>query len=344
MRRSLKLLVSLLLSSVAVATAQSCPPRYVIVNVLDAQGMPISDLTAMNFKASSQGKSLRIPSASFRTDPGVRTVVLLKAKGYGEAGAGRVATAAAAEFISSAAPQAPVSMFAFSSAIEHSFNSSGGRQPMQDWLNSPETAGLTSHKGGSDLHQTLLTILNAMKPAHPGDAIYVITNDLDRLMGLAQETGGPPITSDIAAELQSSGVRLFALKLEVLRRRRWAVILPGDNMMAVPRPPMGSEALADLVRSSGGLGLEWYPSSKSVSFAASYDFDSITQAAIRKSARAFQAAISNFYILTVDPPEGSSALGDWKLEIVDPQGRKRKDVVLAYPGKIGACTALTAGP
>ncbi len=212
---------------------------------------------------------------------------------------------------------------------------------MEDWLNTNQTPS-PSRKGSSDLTQTLLTIVKAMEPARPGDAIYVITGNLDRLFAPTGSKEAPAMTPNLASELQSSGVRLFALVLEVVPRRGWDVVLPDNNMITIPHTPMGSAGLADLIRGSGGLALNWYPSEKSRSFASSLDYDKTTQAAIRESSRGFHAAISSFYVLTVAPPEHSSVPEDWKLEVVDSQGKKLKGVTLAYPGKMGGCA--TAGP
>jgi hypothetical protein len=329
----MRLLLSLVLSLAAVVNAQSCPPRPVIVDVLDAHGSPITNLTSANFIASHKDQPLSISSASFRTDPSVRTVVLLN-----DVARSKIAKAAALEFISTAPPEAPISMFTFSTAIERRFNSSDGRKPMEDWLNGNQNT-TPSHKGSSDLTQTLLTIVKAMEPVHVGDAIYVITGDLDPLFSATGTKEVPAIAPDLARELRSSGVRLFALVLEVVPRTAWNVVLPDDNMIKIPYTPTGSAELANLIRGSGGLALNWYPSEKSRSFASSFDYDDATKAAIRESSRGFQAAISNFYILTVAPPEHSSVPEDWKLEAVNSQGKKLKGITLAYPGKIVGCAA-----
>jgi len=181
-----------------------------------------------------------------------------------------------------------------------------------------------------------------MEPARAGDAIYVITGNFDQLFAATGSKEVPAMAPDLASELQSSGVRLFALVLEVVPRAAWHVVLPDNNMITIPHTPMGPANLADLVRGSGGLSLNWYPSEKSRSFGSSFDYDKTTQAAIRESSRGFQDAISNFYVLTVAPLEHSPVPEDWKLEVVDSQGKKLKGVTLAYPGKIGGCAA--AGP
>lgn len=331
--RPLLLLLVLLvaLSSLAVH-AQSCPPRPVIVGVLDAKGSPITKLTIENFKASHKGQPLSISSVSSRAEPSVRTVVLLSEKA-----SGKIAQSAALEFISTAPPQALVSMFTFSATIERKFNSSGGRKPMEDWLNADRTD--VSRKGLSNLSQSLLMIVKAMEPAHVGDAIYVITSNADRLFfeNLTKEESAT--VAQLETELNSSGVRVFTLILEAIPSLRWDVILPDDNRITTPHSPTGTAAFAELIRVSGGLGLDWYPGSKSVSFGPSFDYDNAMRAAIRESARGFQAVIDNFYVVTVTPPERSSVPEEWKLEAVDSQGKKLKGATLAYPSKIPGCSA-----
>lgn len=229
-------------------------------------------------------------------------------------------------------------MFTFFTSIEQRFDSSAGRQPMVDWLKSSLGPNQPAHKGFSDLAQTLLTIAKAMQPAHPGDAIYVITGNMDRLFLEPRSKEVSAVLPQLASELQSSGIRLFVFFLEMVPRRGWDVIQPDNNMSTIPlSPPEGRAALADLIKGSGGLFLNWYPGTRSVSFGPSYVYNEGTQAAIRELSRGFQTAISNFYVLSVSPAERSPELRDWSLDVVDSQGKKLKNIALAYPARIAGC-------
>jgi len=330
MSRWHSLLISLVFSYAVAVGAQSCPPRPVIVDVLDEHGLPVTNLTTPNFKTSHDGRPLNVSSASFRADPTVRTVILL-----GDEVLGKIGNSAVLQFLSTASPQAPISLFTFFTSIEQKFNSSAGRQPMVNWLNEP--ANQPSRKGFSDLAPVLLTIIKAMQPAHPGDAIYVIAGNIDHLFLEPRTKEVSAELPDLARELQTSGIRLFVFVLEKLPRRAWDVIQPDNNMLTIPQTPKGTAAVWDLVKASGGLVLDWYPGTRSVSFGPSYQFDAPTQAAIRESARGFQNAINNFYVLSLDPAGPSSALEDWNLEVVDLQGKKLKGTTVSYPAKIPAC-------
>jgi len=327
------LFLSLVLTNSVHLTAQTCQ-RSVIVNVQDAHGSPIPDLTAADFQARQNGQPLTISSASLRTDPGARTVVL-----FNDEVQGKIGNASALEFIATAPPQARISMFTFFTSVEQTFNSSGGRQPMIDWLKSSLTSPQPAHKGFSDLAQTLLTIVKGMPPSHPGDSIYVITGNIDTLFFEPKSKQVSTVAPQLAQDLQSSGIRLFVFFMELLPRRAWDVIQPDNNMLTVPQVPLtGKAALADLVKDSGGLYLDWYPGSRSTSFGPSWEFNGATQEAIRGSARGFQTAIDNYYVLTVTSAQRSTALDDWNLEVIDSRGKKLKGVTLAYPSKIPGCT------
>jgi hypothetical protein len=312
--------------------AQACPPQYVIVDALDAKGIPITDLAAENFKALHRGQALNIVSASFRQDPSTRTIVLLDTSttmgGFGAQGINkwRIAWSAASEFISTAPPQASVSLFTFSEAIGHMFKNSDGRQAMKDWLNSREAMGTTFLKGTKALYRTLPDVLKEMTPPLPGDAIYLVTDG-------REFTDGATVAR-AAGELQSRGVRLFGFVLD-------------DVTQAMPRAGLGAGEVSDLIQDSGGLGVTWSPGGRlniGTTFSPkSFEYDDTTLRGIRATDYRIEAAITNFYVLGVVPSASASAAEDWKLEVVDGQGKKRNDVFLAYPGKLQGCAGKTIG-
>jgi hypothetical protein len=328
----LPVLLFLLSLSIPIANAQVCQQDYVNVNALDAHGVPITDLTAANFRALYRGQPAKILSASFREDPTVRTVILLSTSlfmaGSGPQGSNKwkIARSAASEFISAAPPQAPVSLVTFSDGfIRQAFQSSGGRQPMVAWLNSPATL-----KGLPAITKTLSEILKAMEPTHPGDAIYLITDD--------HKFDPAASFSRVAGELQSSGVRLFAFLLNDVGGLDLYTSAEGNRLSPVLQRHMGSGDVSDLVQNSGGLGFAWSPGFRSVSFSAKgFDYNENTLAAIRTIDHGIEAAIDNFYILAVSPPGDPAATDEWKVEVVDAEGKKRNDVTLAYPGKLAGC-------
>jgi hypothetical protein len=345
MSRLQKVLSAILfLVSIPAANSQVCQADSVIVTALDAHGAPIPNLTAASFRAVYKGQPLNILSASFRQDPTVRIVVLLDTS-MSMAGVGaqgfekwRIAHLAASEFIAATPPGARISLFTLSGKSSHAFQSAGGKQPIEDWLNSKEMLGTSSLKGRTALYRALWQTLKGLEPTQPGDAIYVVTDGHDFVNGGS--------VSRVAAELQSSGVRLYTFLLNDLVGSDVHTSMEGVVTSAA-RPRLGPGELTDLVQGSGGLGFTWYPGDRSKTnlyqmTTTSFEYDANTLPAIRARTHAIERAIDNFYILGVSPPQRSAVAEAWKLEVVDADGKKRKDVTLAYPGKLMDCSVALA--
>src|SRR5258708_1931994 len=205
--------VLLLISSVVVdaETADDCGERRAIVNVLDAHGLPIKNLTKDDFKASDRGKPLNVAWFQHRDDPGVRITVLLDLSGSmtGSADGGsnkwKIARAAALEFVSSASTEARVSLLPFASGAGQKFQTLRERRSIETWLNSPAVRDAKEVKGITPLYDAIGTALKDLGTAEPGDAIYVITDGGDNASRARM--------SELERSLESSGVRLFAFLL-----------------------------------------------------------------------------------------------------------------------------------
>jgi len=322
-------LVLLLLATMRLAGAQECPPLNVIVTVLDAHGLAVPNLAASNFKASSSGQPLNVLSANFVNAPATRTFVLLDtAASMGGIGAQgidkwKIARAAALEFLGAADPKADVSLLAFSATVGKKFSSSDGRQPMLDWLNSPDSLRPSSLNGKAALHRTLLETAKAMEPSRLGDAIYVITD--------GRNDSQYSMAASVADELQSSRVRLYSFMLNDT---------PWTGPYDAGERERERREFTDLVKDSGGFGYSLHPMGARVgqSFGTdSYRFDDRTHQTVRVAAYEIESAITNFYILTVGLPPHWPSLENWKLEIVDDHGKERKNLSLGYPSRLARC-------
>lgn len=339
MKLSLKIFSLVTLLAVAIfVDAQACAPQAVIVGVINARGLPIADLPASSFRASSQGKPVSVLSASLRSDPSTRTYVLLdmgvtmggfEAQGIDQ---WKIARGAAADFLNVAPPQAEIYFSTFSDAIKKTFHGKDGRQAVQDWLNGPDSMRASALKGWAAIHRTIIETAKAMEPAHPGDSIFVITDGRnDRRVAMA---------SSVADELESRGIRLFSFMLDDSRVVD-SGIAAGGLVESTPLPNPDATELSALAKGSGGLGYTLYPGGRMIgkSFGAAYDYDDRTQQNVRSSVAEIEIAISNFYILAIGLPDDSRGLVDFQLEVVDAQGRKRKDAIVTYPARIPGCQA-----
>jgi hypothetical protein len=225
----------------------------------------------------------------------------------------KIAHAAAVEFISSANSQAQVSLMGFASEINTRFDSSGGRQPIEDWLNRPATREGKELKGSTALYRTILETLKNLGPTNPGDAIYVITDGGDNAH---KET-----ISQVERSLQ--GVRLFAFLL---------------NSPLTQEARSGTKDLYELTLKSGGFLVSISPG------VGGYGLEDHTIASIRTSTRMLQAQMASFYVLGIQPPDNISEGDHWKVDVVDIGGRSRKDITVAYPQTLASsgCVAQSA--
>jgi hypothetical protein len=322
--------------------AQTCSSQSVIVTVLNESRVPILDLQASNFRAASRRQTLTVGSASFRQYLGARTYVLLNTSanmaGIGSEGINkwRIARSAALEFISTAPPQARISLLTYSSTIGKEFDSSGRRQPMLDWLNSPESDKTSSLKGRSALYWILGQVELAMGPAQTGDAIYIITDGSDFTVS--------SIARRVSAEMESRRVRLFALILNDGFRPAALTDAEGDYLVSSIHPVTGSTELSNLVRASGGYASVWLPGGRAAQswLHESFDYDRDAIQNIRSITRLFTISIDNFYLLTVNSAKGFASPEAWKLGVVDSDGKNRNNVTLAYPEKLQGCSDPSA--
>ena len=324
------------------ASAQSCGSQSVIVDVLNTHGLPITDLSASSFKATSHGKAVTVLSAGLRSDPSTRTYLLLDMGGtMGGMGAQgidkwKIARAAVSEFLAAAPPQAEISLTTFSDTMRRKFPSSDGRQAMTDWLNSPASLRASVLQGKSAIHRTILETARAMEPTRTGDSIFVVTD------GRNDKTFS--MTVSVADELAAHGIRLFSFVLDDSRHADNGIAAGGMTESGGPPNP-GAKELSELVRGSGGVGYTLYPGGRRVgqSFGGgSYEYDDRTQQNVRASVSEIEIAISNFYILSISLTDEARQLEDFRLEVVDAQGRARKDVIASFPSRISGCSAAAA--
>ena len=124
-------------------------------------------------------------------------------------------------------------------------------------------------------------------------------------------------------------------ELQSRRTRLFAFLLASDW---TEEEKIGAGDLYDLTRRSGGFTIGVSARSHHMGALGGYDFDNKVIAAIRTSTKTIGAEIGSYYSLAVRSQESISKPQDWKLEVVDAQGVRRKDVRLAYPSKLSGCS------
>jgi Mg-chelatase subunit ChlD len=303
-------------------TISDCRQYTVIVNALEAHGIPIRGLSINNFRASSRGRELNILSSQFTENSTGRIVVLLDAsgsmRGEHDPNKWKIALTAASEFMTSAPDRQQISLITFADRVKENFHAAE-RQAIVEWLRSPAALETANVKGQTALYDSILDALKGLEPAQPGDSIYVITDGGDNK---SSET-----MSRLDHKLQTSGSRLFVFLLD-------DAVTEEENL--------GARDLYELTHRSGGFLVSVSPHKFGPTVTGSYDYDNKVLTAIRTSTRITKEEIGNYYVLGVQPQNRVSRPENWKLEAVDAQGRKRKDVSLAYPNKLPGCVLQSA--
>jgi|SRR5271165_1376623 len=305
------LLLALPLCSVGQAT-QDCSDEAFIVSVLDPAGAPVKDLVADNFRVALQGQPAKLASVAHRENPQARVVVLLDVsgsmKGGQSPGKWRTALAAASDFLSSAPPQTQITFMTFDSKVERIFAATDGRGPIRGFLSEPAVQRGAMLKGKTALYDVILKALNLLTPPHPGDAIYVITDGGDNSSAERRK--------QLSRALGESGVRLFGFLLNGSSHES------EEELVGVPE-------LDALVREAGGLVTTTSPFKSGPGWVSSYDFSQDSIARERLFTRAVQAAIADFYVIGIQP--GQADLKHLRVNVVNPEGKLRKDVTISYP-------------
>jgi hypothetical protein len=232
----------------------------------------------------------------------------------------KIALTAASELVSSASPRAHISLFTFASKVEKRFDLTSDHKEIEQWLDAPSTRDTSTLNGQTALYKAILEALKELDPAQPGDAIYAITD--------GGENASAESKRHIGLALQKSEVRLFVFMLNG----------PVDD----PDEDTGRRELHDLALGSGGFGSSVGPYSLTARMNGSYDYDNRVVARIRAWTQVLEAEIGNFYIIQIETPASSFKSEDWKLQVLDDQGRTRKDVSVVYPHPLAGCGTQSA--
>jgi Mg-chelatase subunit ChlD len=301
-----------------------CAHHTILAGAFNTQSVPVSGLVASSFRGSYHGQSVNILSSEFIQEPAPRVVVLLDTSG--SMGGGRrgpdpnkwrTAVRAASEFVHAAPPRARVSLFTFATKVEKKFDLVNEHKAIEESLSALMSQDISALKGKTALFEAIHEALDELEPVRVGDAIYVVTD--------GGENASEESKSRIELALQKSGVRLFAFLLN-------------DEPRPESEEEIGLLDLQDLALESGGFGTSDGPFSFGRSLIrSSYSYDEKVASQLRAWSHALNANIGTFYVLQIETPQTSPKPKKWTLEIVDSEGRKRKDITVLYPHSLAGC-------
>jgi hypothetical protein len=290
---------------------RDCGDHTLLVSAIDANGLPVKKLTLSDFRVSYRGRPLAVTSSQLHQDFSGRAIVLLdmsgSMKGNDVGNKWKIAEGMASDFVASAPPKMQVGLISFAGKVREQFEASHDRKAIQDWLSTSSVIAGREVKGETGLNDAILMAISTLSPAEIGDSIYVITDGGDNLSNAKGST--------VERALIDSGIRLFAFLLYSpdITREEYE----------------GPQSLDGLVHRSGGFLVGVGGRDKHIP-GTQYEYNDEVAQAIKNSARLIQTQMADFYVLGIKTSDRSVKPKGWILEVVDAQGRKRKDISLAY--------------
>ena len=316
--------LALLLGSVALAgRAQVCSAeaplrRTLAVNVLDAQGNLVRGLTAADFRASFRGHPVKILSVS-RSTGSRRIVILLVISGSmtGSQRKMKLGLTAAEDAAVYSSAETRLALLIFAEKVVDKVDFSEGRSTVAAKLAAIKAGKEPPYdvKGGTALIDTLVEATKMLSPGKSGDAVYVITDGGDSASRTRYR--------DMEGGLLVAGVRFYAFALyDPIAQRSMPEYLWGPNW------------LLDSARNTGGafVGVGDIPRS-----------DDELQALGAVTRRVYEQ-MAEFYGVEAELAQAVDKPRDWKLEVVNADGKRRKDVEVVYPRKLVPCAASDQRP
>lgn len=305
-------LLAVSLAAPAAAQDTTCKRRKVLVCAMDKQGHTIAGLTQQNFKAKFRGKPAQIVDVRpFTTAP--RIVIVLDASGS-MADLWAHASVIAAHLPFAFREQERLALVIFNNKVTHEKGFGTPRQELVDLLRAlqPAKAKKSNVKGRTSLHLGLLRAVEMLRPALPGDVIYLISDGgTDNRSGIGDQR--------VERTLLVTGIRFFAV----------VAVHPDSRFRIVSEE--GVAYLERLSETTGGAFLSVTPIFSAGS-APSKQENELTGALYW-----LYRQIWELYEVEVELPLDVDKPREWKLELNPPPGVKKSGSQLSYPQKLLPC-------
>lgn len=312
-----------LLGAMARCSTQTdpCLDRVIPVTVLTSDHTSVPGLTAANFKAKRQGKSVQVLNACEDLGPR-RVVIAVDVSGSMQEEAG-FELRLAELFVGASRPSDSFALMTFGEKIVDSIPFGLDRKALLVQMEKLRQKKWTQSK--TAILDTLSAALDLLKPARAGDSIYLITDGVDNHSVLS--------TNDLMEVANSASVRIFS----VLRMFNFHGRTLGEQgLKADP------EFLQDLSISTGEFAVNYRVEPRFLGGLASGNLNFSTLSAeeqytVALATRVIAAHIDDFYQLQVHFPDRLDKPHRWKLELVNSPASQIKDLRLAYPQRLAAC-------
>ena len=310
----------------AVAADESCLRRSVLVMVLDSSGNPVTDLTAADIQAEFRGQPVTIHSAEFAVQP-ARVIVLLDASGsvMHRAGKWRFFRQTAENIGTTLPNEFSLGLVVFAAETLLQVSTDNGREAFLAVLRDlpADRKGVPTYSKRTSIRDAIVEGVKLLEPVQRGDSLYLITDG-----GENQSRAG---RRDVEDRLLHSGVRLFVL---VLRFDQFEGLIDANELVQ-------QQQMRDLATSSGGHAA-FFPSRdfSNLGFGPTdktYQLSEIESLVLETILRKLYMPMVASYRLELELPRLVDKPRKWKLQVVGSDGKVRKGLTVAFPGKLLPC-------
>lgn len=320
---------SLMIAPSAAAQATSCPTRTVPVVVLNAEGIPVTGLSASDFRGEYRGRPLRVTSATFMSAPHRIAVVLDGSPSMRQNNTGKWTLAQEiAGHILSYGPEASYSFATMGGAAPGVQAGDNTRPVFVRTLEDLIAGSMIRTPGGprGPIFDLVRAGRNMLETPQPGDVVFLVTD--------GGEEGSKTKPAEVQQELLAAGVRLFAVTLPMRYDFELVITTPGSG----PPPTEQREAtdFLNLVTASAGKTLR-VQATRKASNEWGFRYDEQDKLRLATALQAMYLQIAYFYRVEVELPETVERPTRWKLEVVSPDGKPRKGFQLSFPGFLVPC-------
>lgn len=274
--------------------------RVVAVSVLNREGKAVEGLTAANFRGEFRGQPVNIHSVSWDESP--RTVLMLIDASQSiakNASTWQLTRSAAKKIGESLRPTHEVGLVIFSEKMSNQEILDGGSGSekletiLRDIESNPRKLGVNTF-----LYNAIAMAAGLGLSGRPVQVLFVVSDGVDTKSAMGEE--------DLLHELAFRGTRVFYLLLPPS---------PDDSRRVDGWARRHSN---DVVNVTGGGKIE-LGRGRSVKKDALAGLPALIESATRT------------YWIEVEFMQSVDKRRDWTLEVVDENGKKRKDVEVAYP-------------
>ncbi len=338
-RQLFPLVLAALCGSVVGQEPQPCP-RTVPVTVIDRDGNLIPALTAVDFQARMDGKPVKVLSAANSEGRG-RVLILLDSSGsmLEPESKWALARTLVRQFVEKAPPEMPLAFAHHATKIRESIGFGQTRQSILRKLEELQSINELKRRKPiqTALADTLVEAADLFGQKQTGDTILAITD-----AGSADDRKSDGYARDV---LIQSGVRFFAVFLPAMLseagpRVGGRRISSPTGMRIAPPDADGIARFRELALQSGGNTFTLLPNifdrynlKQINAFVPGADSRFPPEVSLE---RLWRQALT-FYQLELSLPGAIYKQETWKLEVLDQQGKKRKDVEGFYPRRLMPC-------